>query len=353
MATISPSLLSDRELLDETARAADSERRTTAELLALLAEVDSRRLYLGQGYSSLFTYCTQALHFSEPAAYSRITVTRAARRFPVILGQLADGEVTLTTVSLLAAHLTDENHDAMLDAARHKSKREVERLVAGMYAEPDLPSSIRRLGSRRVDIEAPLLVESSHASETEPARPSAAESGTVRATPTLRALPTGRSLVAALGADRYLLKITLTAAAHQKLQRARDLLRHTIPSGDPAAIVDRALTVLLKQLEQTRAAATTRPSGGTPRRSRGRHVPASIKREVWARDRGRCAFVGPHGQCTETGFLELHHVVPFATGGATDVQNLELRRRSHNQYEADLHFGRDRYSRVERRPSGP
>ena len=53
--------------------------------LALLAEVDARRLYLGEGCSSLFTYCTQVLHLSEHAAYHRIEAARAARQYPVIL----------------------------------------------------------------------------------------------------------------------------------------------------------------------------------------------------------------------------------------------------------------------------
>ncbi len=115
--------------------------------MALLAEVDSRRLYLGQGYPSLFGWCTGALHLSEPAVYSRITAARAARRYPMIFTQLADGDVTLTTVTLLAAHLTDENHEALIEAARHKSKRDVERLVASLVPQPDIASSLRRMPS--------------------------------------------------------------------------------------------------------------------------------------------------------------------------------------------------------------
>ena len=80
-------------------------------LLALLAEIDVRKLYLGRGYSSMFVYCTQSLHLSESAAYARITAARASRSFPGILAHLTDGSVTLTTISLLAAHLTDENHE--------------------------------------------------------------------------------------------------------------------------------------------------------------------------------------------------------------------------------------------------
>ena len=102
--------LSDGELLLEVKRLAAHERASTAQLIASIAELDARRLYLGQGYSSLFTYCTQCLHLSEHAAYGRIEAARAARRWPIILELLSEGAVTLTTVCLLASHLTNENH---------------------------------------------------------------------------------------------------------------------------------------------------------------------------------------------------------------------------------------------------
>jgi hypothetical protein len=102
--------LSDRDLLGELERAASSERQATARLIALLIEVDSRKLYAAQGYSSLFTFCTQQLHLSEHAAYLRIEAARSARRFPAILDRLCDGSVHLTAVSLLGPHLTAANH---------------------------------------------------------------------------------------------------------------------------------------------------------------------------------------------------------------------------------------------------
>src|SRR4051812_33860428 len=106
--------LSDEQLLIDVKRLAACEQQTTAEPIASLAELDARRLYLGQGCSSLFTCCTQVLHLSEHAAYNRIEAARAARRFPAILQLLADGAVNLTTITLLAARLTSANHEALL-----------------------------------------------------------------------------------------------------------------------------------------------------------------------------------------------------------------------------------------------
>lgn len=115
--------LSDDDLLSRADAAVSRERNATAELIAVLAELDARRVYLGLGYSSVFTYCIQELRLSEPAAYGRICAARAARRFPPILELLASGEVTLTAIVLLAPHLNDENHDAVLNASRGRQAR--------------------------------------------------------------------------------------------------------------------------------------------------------------------------------------------------------------------------------------
>src|SRR3989337_58419 len=141
----SPADLSDQDLLARTMQLAREERQVTALLIAHLAEVDARRLYLAEGYSSLFTYCTEVLRLSEHAAYGRIAAARAARRFPLVLEMLAEGAVTLTTVGLLASHLTTENHGNLLDRARHKTKRAVEELIAGLAPQPPVPAVVPRL----------------------------------------------------------------------------------------------------------------------------------------------------------------------------------------------------------------
>ena len=89
---------------------------------------------------------------------------------------------------------------------------------------------------------------------------------------------------------------------------------------------------------------------------RSRHVPAAVRRAVWKRDDGRCAFIGTDGRCAERGFLEFHHVVPFADGGETTSGNLQLRCRAHNAHEAREHFGDpvvERRSSVSATRSGP
>jgi 5-methylcytosine-specific restriction endonuclease McrA len=153
-----------------------------------------------------------------------------------------------------------------------------------------------------------------------------------------------RPTLAPLSADRYVLKVTVSAETHAKFRRAQDLLRHSIPNGDPSAILDRALSLLVDELERKRAAKVRRERPVERRAVQrpvhsSRHVPANVRRAVWARDQGRCTLEGAQGRCTATGHLELHHLVPFARGGPTEVSNLALRCRAHNRFEGELAFG--------------
>jgi hypothetical protein len=317
--------LSDRELLDEVQTLATREREATARLIASLMELDSRRLYLGEGCSSLFTYCAQVLRLSEHAAYGRIEAARAARRFPIVLERLADGSVTLTTVCLLSTHLTPENHHDFLAAARHKSKREVEQLVAALRPLPPVASVVRKLPST------PLV-----AGHPEITASDGPQSPVVLHAP----VPPARSIVMRpLTPETYKIQFTMSREMHDRLREAQDLMRHVVPNGDPSEILDRALTLLLEDLHRTRHAAATRPRPSSDTDDTSRHVPAKIKREVWARDGGQCAFVGANGRCSERGLLEYHHVVPYAAGGRTTAANLSLRCRAHNRHEAELFFG--------------
>jgi hypothetical protein len=325
--------LSDDELIAETKRLVTAERVATAALLRSLMEIDTRRLYLREGCSSLFTYCVHVLQLAEGAAYNRIEAARAARRFPVVLDALTSGRISLTTIRLLAPHLTDDNHRELIAAAEHKSKRDVELLIATINPKPVAPTILRRVAPAALPQKAPANV-----SAPQPVAQPATPAPVPRPNVTETAAPRSGDL-SVLSADYYKLQVTISRSTHDKLRRAHDLLRHTNPTGDLAILLDRALTLLLTDLERRRCAATPVPRAPATEGGTGRHIPATVKREVWRRDQGRCAFIGTRGRCRETAFLEFHHVEPFAEGGLATVENIQLRCRAHNLYEASLFFG--------------
>jgi hypothetical protein len=333
------SRLSDAELLNEVKRLAASEREATSDLIRSLAEIEARRLHLASGCSSMFGYCTQVLHLSEHAAYARIAAARSATRFPIVMDLLIEGAITLTTVTLLGRHLTAENHAALLESARHKSKADVEMLVATLHPQPDVPSSVRKVPAPKAPAPtaAPLISDMTDAVAIPLATTREPQSTPPPQAPCPK--PVEGTVVRAVAPERYKLQVTISAETRAKLRRAQDLLRHTNRSADEAAVIDRALTVLVEQLEKVKYGRTDRPRPAGCSDPGSRHVPAHLRRAVSERDGDRCAFVGPEGRCTETAGLQYHHRIPFADGGPTTVENLELACPAHNAYEAERWFG--------------
>jgi hypothetical protein len=345
--------LSDDDLVRSLQGLAARERGATAELVAHLAELETRRLFLAAGYSSMFAYCLEELRLSEHEAYNRIEAARAARRFPMILPLLQDGTVNLTTVRLLAPHLTPENHVEVLQSARGLRKSQVEEIAARLAPKPDVPTTVRKLPE--VKAYAPDLTSSSlSALEIAPAPPPHAAQGRTEVDAAPSCAPVvGRVTVGALSPNRYKLQLTISGDVLQKLRLAKDLLRHTIPSGDDAVVLERALDALLAELAKKKFAATEkpRPTRPTPQERsslpsaprvalRSRHMPAEVKRAVVLRDRGSCAYVSATGRrCGERAFVEFHHVHPYSSDGPSTVPNIELRCRRHTAYEWELLAG--------------
>jgi len=133
---------SDGSLLRHLSALVAQDRRLTASVLAHLAEVDARRLYLPAGYPSMFAYCVEELHFSEDAAYKRIQAGRAARQFPVLFTALTEGRLHLAAICLLAPHLTCENAEELVAACTHRPKAEIERWLGDRFEFPRTPEPI-------------------------------------------------------------------------------------------------------------------------------------------------------------------------------------------------------------------
>jgi len=285
--------LSDTVLLRDLAALVAQDRTTTAGLLAHVAEVDARRLYLPAGYPSMYAYCVGELRLSEQGAFKRIRVARTARQFPAIFVGLAEGRLNMSTVVLLAPHLTEETADELLSASAHKSQSEMEQLLAQRFPRPDVPARVQpvveQLSARTVAFDTTEL----------PAAPA----------PGVEAPVPPRPNVAPLSPQRFALQLTMGQSMHDKLRYAQALLSHQIPTGDVTQVLERALDALVLQLEKRKFAATARPRPDRRRGTAGRrYIPADVKRAVWERDQGQCTFISETGhRCTACSFLEFDH----------------------------------------------
>src|SRR5450432_1207694 len=256
--------VTDRDLQSELARLLASGSRTEARIIAHLAAVEERRLHLEAGSSSLFDYCCARLGLSENEAFHRITAARLARKFPAIFGLIERRAVHLTAVCLLRDYLTPENHRQLLEEASGKTKLQAQEMLARRFPRPEVASSIRKLPSPRVQAPAlalPLslpLPESPRANDANRAAlagRSASElsSGAQAQSPVQ---PARRAVVEPLSAERYRIQLNASAQLKRKIEHALDLVSHSNRSSDLAAVIERALDLLIERVEKKRFAQT-------------------------------------------------------------------------------------------------
>src|SRR5262245_40585779 len=354
----------DDELLQRLAEILAQSRRSEVHLVTHIAGVDERRLYAREACPSMYAYCTQFLHLSEAEAYLRITTGRAARQHPMLLAMLADGRLHLSGIARLAPHLTLENRDWLLARAVHKTKRQILEMLAELFPRPDVPGVMRKLPQKPIPARSPLPVGprlDGVPAPPEPATATTSELGLDRVptSPEPATLPVGElgldrgpgrapflgppAVVEPLSPARYKVQFTAGADLHDKLERLRALLRHEVPNGDLAVIIERAVTRELDRLESRHHARTSRPrKAAVPAASARptRHIPADVRRVVYRRDGGRCRFVSERGsRCPESHRLEYHHRHPFGLGGGNDPDNISLMCRAHNRLMAEIDYG--------------
>ncbi len=377
---------SDDDLLRRLSELLGRSRRDEADLVAHIGEVDRRRLYARQASPSMFAYCTDVLHLSEAEAYLRIAAARAAREHPLLLTLLADGRLHLTAIAKLAPHLTLENREDILNRATHRSKREIEELVAELAPRPDAPAVMRKLPGRRAETTSPALrldpdaevpvgrcpeggasvncqlrPDGVGARESQ-LRPDGVAGAGVERMPSgagvLPASPRARhAAVEPLAPARYKVQFTASAELRDKLERLRALMRPSVPDGDLAAIVEQAVTEKLQRLEARRFARTQAPRQTLSQSETSpttRQIPAAVKRAVYERDGGRCRYEDEQGRrCTARQGLEYHHRRPFGRGGDHSVANVALACKCHNAFLAEVDYGQEAIARHRRSGTRP
>jgi hypothetical protein len=138
--------VSDDNLHIGTRRLIGRSNQLLAALLAHLAEVEARGIHRERACASLYTYCIYELRMSEDEAFRRVRASKIARQFPILFEQVAAGEIHLTGILLLGPHLTEGNHRDLLARAKHRTKKEIERLVRRINPLPDVPALVEPLG---------------------------------------------------------------------------------------------------------------------------------------------------------------------------------------------------------------
>jgi hypothetical protein len=278
----SPGELSDAELLTATRRLVGRSNQLLAALLAHLGEVEARGIHRTRACSSLYTYCIYELRYSEDEAFRRVAAARLVRRFPALLDAIAAGELHLTGLLMLGPHLTNENLGQVLLRAKHRTKKEIARLVRELDPLPEVPPRIEPLGPApaRLVPKAPTWEEfvsslcpvrelspgerprdwMEGANEGETVAPAgcsllddeAVSAGVDASGQTPPAEP--------LSPQRYKVQFTAGEEYVKLVEEARALLSHSAPRATLDEIQLRAMRTLVAELKRRKHAVVARPA---------------------------------------------------------------------------------------------
>jgi hypothetical protein len=274
------SALSDSELLEEIVQSVRTEKRSTLCVLEQLAEVDSRRLWLKEGYSSLFDFCVRKLNYSDGEAARRIHAARCMIIIPEVKPLLEQNALSLTGISQVAPHITKANAPEVLAHVQGKSTREIDTFLDERFPEarPQEEFLKVRLDSELKELLALAQRELSEKNE-------------------------------AVLLKKVLKKFLLKRQTKSTDQKAPDI--HVAKSRGPR----------------------------WPQRHT-RYIPRSIQRIVRAESSHSCTFKSKSGvKCNQTAHLHIDHVRPWAKGGSSwDASNLRLLCRAHNWFLGSQDF---------------
>ena len=285
-------------LLSTLIAALRQERVCVVLVVALLAEVDRRRLYAPDGYPSMYRYCVGRFQMSEDSAFKRIRAARAARRFPEILDALEAGRLHLRALVMLAPHLRPGNVSELMAAATHRTKVEIRKMLAERFPQADVPSSVEAIAQSSQALTLGQLAPgpvgtgedvAPSGAESEGALAPSGQTGDAHDAPgrvpdqpadPATAAPPDFPRLTPLAPRRFAVQFTMDQATHDELVRAQELLSHRLPSGDIAEVFALALQALNRDLMKQKFAATDQPRAAARPSDDPRHVPAEVKRAV-------------------------------------------------------------------------
>src|SRR6266542_1154667 len=335
----SPAALDSAALSRRLSQLAGSEREVHVEFLLHLAEYELRRAYLEAGFGSIWDYVTRFLHYREGAAQRRIKAARVLRRLPLLAEALREGRLCMSTVALLDPLLTEENAADLVARAAFKTKAEVEYLVVSLQPRDAPKDRVRKLSERRDMASAAALPLAPRPPEVELAGAAATgDAPVVVVVPPTPARGETRPTVRPVAADTYSLRVTIDATLKRDLDQLTELLSHKIANGDLTAVLHEAVRCAIDKhgkrkgavepaQKRTRKSPADRPTAiGKPAKVR-KPIPAEVRRQVWSRDAGSCAWIGADGRrCGSKWRLELDHIHPAALGGRSTLENLRVER---------------------------
>ena len=312
------SCINTNELLSKLFNMVKQERNCTVVVIKYLAELDKRQAYRELGYSSLFSFCTEKLRYSESAAQRRISAARCINKFPIAIDYLNQVKLNLTTLGIVDEYLTDNNHIELLELVSNKSKLEVERVLAVFLAkttQQQLKPAPKADSIRAVNCASKVKVET----ESLPLFSLMQEEVMHEAKPIVLD-------------PQYNVNFQAKQEFVDLVEACKRL------NGYPGIGLEEILTRIMRKFVK-QSLTKSKITKATKIKANTRYIPKSVKHEVRVRDNEQCTYVSENGkQCSCKAGLQFDHIVPYCRGGMNSVENLRLRCPAQNRLEAERMF---------------
>lgn len=293
-------------------------RTSTVEVIEILEEFESRKLYLRLGFGSLVEFCIKELKFSESAAYRRVAAMRLAREIPEVKESILDGSLNLVNISRAQSLFRAEDKNLtpfsltakkeLLKSIENKSRRQAERIMA--EKSDFILQTIERC----------IAVKN----------------------------------------NKYQITIEIDESLMEKVELFKNLISHRNPNPSLAECFEAMADIAIEKLDLSKATTVAAgvgsdaPPPAVAHRKRPKYISAAVRREIWRKAEGKCTFVNGenHQRCNSIFQLEVDHIIPQALGGTSEIENLRLVCRAHNILYARAEFGDEFMNQFSKKPTG-
>jgi len=342
MSSLSLAGISNEELLTRTPTLKGEENQIIADVVLHLGEIDKRGIYRDAGHSSLFTYCTKGLGYSEGAAARRVQAARKLKDAPELYELIRTGAISLSALSEVAPVMTEENTAEVLSLVQGASKREAEKIAVqfGAVEKPKKESiRIKKVAVVKPrSLNGPLKEPIGDLFTALEGTPLAERSSEPEVKTEVRysySFEANEEFQAVLEKAQAITGVSGVAEVIQKALRL--LVEKRRPKAGKKPKAEGKIKAEAKPEAEVSVMTDAPPQAvaqGEPQKAEKLYGPLgqSVRRKVFERDGECCTYVSPEGvRCCEQRFLQVDHVLPVARGGTNELENLRIYCGPHNQ----------------------
>ncbi len=362
-----------KQLHEKALSIAKNYHRCEIELIDIIEKVDKHKIFYTFGYSSLYSYVSDYLGLSKDVAAIFINVARKTREVPALKEEIKNGTLSVSKARRMTAVLTVENQEHWLHLAKTQSKAILEKEVAKVNpklavltkaqfvhasVEVKEKASIKKIDQvvrvqlqlgvsekimiklrraqdilsqkmkQSVDLEQTLdVMLDTYLEKEDPVKK--AERQFIRGkVKKIKSVP-GHNIEKE-GLDQNAEKANPETRDLTTEQFKQDVQVQTSKEVNQEARVQ----ITTQSINQIASQSISQNTHDNTKQQKRIPFAASIKHQVNLKYQGRCGHTDKQGKrCSQSRFLEIHHMKPVSQGGSNDIDNLILYCHGHHKME--------------------